>query len=80
MAASEFNPDWNVIREFLEVNGIREEQDSKRFRFLYHEAARAVRMNVKHHGEDGYGNKPEEMNTTEYWLSNLPDNFIDWKG
>ena len=57
-------------------------------RSLYFHIIRKVRELIERYGETGYGNKPETMDTVEYWLSHLhpytnimskPDDTFDWK-
>ena len=54
---------------------------------LYFHIVRRVRRLIDYYGETGYGNKPEAMDTVEYWLSHLktytniipkPDDTFDW--
>ena len=80
----------NMIREYIRVVYGRGEADVIPYRFHAHITSK-VRNLIRRYGETGYGDKPESMDTVEYWLSHLkpytnlmrPSDaaaFDDWTG
>ena len=60
----------NMIREYIRVVYGRGEADVIPYRFHAHITSK-VRNLIRRYGETGFGDKPESMDTVEYWLSHL---------
>lgn len=56
--------------EFEKMNGRRKEK--KRYLVLRWKITTGIQDSIDRYGQDGFGDKPLEMDLVEYWISHLP--------
>ena len=47
---------------------------SKKLKNKYHRILRVIKLKIEAYGEDGMGDKPNNMNTYAYWLQHIDEN------
>mgnify|MGYP006874415544 CR=1 FL=1 len=61
--------EMEIIKEFSTI--ITGKKSGRQWNSKRAEIARNVRDLIERYGDDGYGDKPKDMNRVEYWISHL---------